>query len=94
MRRAHQVNEYTALYDSFRRRTAHGQVVVDGRVLVYPFGNFESSVSIPPMLLNSMRQAVLHDVLRTAARRFRWCAARRIWSRTALYGTGDWMSTL
>lgn len=45
------------------------------------------------MLLNSMRQAVLHDVLRTAARRFRWCAARRIWSRTALYGTGDWMST-
>ena len=30
-----QVNEYTALYDSFRRRTAHGQAVVDGRVLVY-----------------------------------------------------------
>ena len=65
-----QVNEYTALYDSFRRRTAHGQVVVDGRVLVYPFGNFESSVSIPPMLLNSMRQAVLHDVLRTAGAPF------------------------
>ena len=65
-----QVNEYTALYDSFRRRTAHGQVVVDGRVLIYPFGNFESSVSIPPMLLNSMRQAVLHDVLRTAGAPF------------------------
>ena len=65
-----QVNEYTALYDSFRRRTAHGQAVVDGRVLVYPFGNFESSVSIPPMLLNSMRQAVLHDVLRTAGAPF------------------------
>ena len=65
-----QVNEYTALYDSFRRRTAHGQAVVDGRVLIYPFGNFESSVSIPPMLLNSMRQAVLHDVLRTAGAPF------------------------
>lgn len=82
-----QVNEYTALYDSFRRRTAHGQMVVDGRVLIYPLGNFESSVSIPPMLLNSMRQAVLHDVLRTAGRAVS-AGVRRAVSGAVLLCTG------
>lgn len=65
-----QVNEYTALYDSFRRRAACGQVVVDGRVLIYPFGNFESPTAIPPMLLNSVRQQILHDVLCAAGAPF------------------------
>lgn len=65
-----EVCEYTALFDSFRRRTAGGQTVVNGRVLIYPFGNFESPTAMPPMLLNSMRQAVLHDVLRTAGAPF------------------------
>lgn len=65
-----QKEEYTALYDSFRRRTASGQVVVNGRVLIYPFGGFESPVSLPPMLLNRVRQEVLHDVLRTAGAPF------------------------
>ena len=58
--------EYTALYDSFRQRAAAGQVVVNGRALVYPFGNFESPVQIPPMLLNTVRAEILQDVLRAA----------------------------
>lgn len=57
------LEEYTGLYDSFRRRTAAGQVVVNGRVLVYPFGRFESPVQIPPMLLNEVRAEILRDVL-------------------------------
>ncbi len=61
-----EVCEYTALFDSFRRRAACGQAVVGGRVLVYPFGNFGSPTAMPPMLLNAMRAAVLHDVLRAA----------------------------
>lgn len=55
--------ELTAMFDSFRRRTAHGQVVVNNRVLIFPFGNFNTPTEIPPMLLNSVRQAVLQDVL-------------------------------
>ena len=61
-----QVEEYTALFDSFRRRTAPCQAVVNGRVLVYPFGHLPEPPAIPCMLLNSMRQAVLQDVLRAA----------------------------
>lgn len=61
-----EVCEYTALFDSFRRRAACGQAVVGGRVLIYPFGNFGSPTAMPPMLLNAMRAAVLHDVLRAA----------------------------
>lgn len=61
-----QVEEYTALYDSYRRRAAPCQAVVDGRVLIYPFGHLPEPPAIPPMLLNSVRQAVLQDVLRAA----------------------------
>lgn len=64
------VREYTALFDSFRRRAACGQAMVGGRVLVYPFGNFDGPTALPPMLLNRMRQEVLHDVLCTAGAPF------------------------
>ena len=57
------VHEYTALHDSFRRRTAAGQVVVDGRVLVFPFGRFASPLEIPPMLLTTLRREILQDML-------------------------------
>ncbi len=57
------VEEYSALYNSFRERTASCQNVVEGRVLVYPFGRFCSPQEIPPMLLNDVRQEILQDVL-------------------------------
>ena len=40
------------------------QAVVDGRVLIYPFGHLPEPPAIPPMLLNSVRQAVLQDAAR------------------------------
>lgn len=55
--------EYSALYNSFRERTASCQNVVEGRVLVYPFGRFGGPQEIPPMLLNDVRQEILQDVL-------------------------------
>ena len=58
------VEGYTAFYDSFRRRSARGQTVVNGRVLIYPFGRFGTGV--PPMLLNRVRQEILQDVLDAA----------------------------
>lgn len=60
------VKEYTAMFDSFRRQTAHGQTVVNGRVLIYPFGRDESYMTLSPMALNSVRQEVLQDMLRNA----------------------------
>lgn len=57
------VREYTALFTSFRSREAHGQTVVNGRVIIYPFGHQESPTSIPPMAFTSVRQAVLQDML-------------------------------
>lgn len=52
------------IYDSFRRRAAHGQTVVDGRVMIYPFGHF--GMGVPPMLLGRVRQEILQDVLDAA----------------------------
>lgn len=60
--------EYSALYDSFRRRAASCQVVAGGRVLVYPFGHFGGPQEIPPMLLNDVRQEILQDVLFSSGR--------------------------
>lgn len=62
--------EMTAMYDSYRRRRAHGQVITKNRVLIYPFGRFEKPTEIPPMLLNGVRQAILQDVLRSASAPF------------------------
>ena len=58
------VEGYTAFYDSFRRRAAHGQTVVEGRVMIYPFGHF--GMGVPPMLLGRVRQEILQDVLDAA----------------------------
>ena len=58
------VETCTAFYDSFRRRAAPGQTVVNGRVLIYPFGHFGTGV--PPMLLGRVRQEILQDVLDAA----------------------------
>ncbi|PKM38852.1 MAG: hypothetical protein CVV04_13025 [Firmicutes bacterium HGW-Firmicutes-9] len=62
------ITEYSALYDSFRKRRASCEVVVENRVLLYPFGRFGSPQEIPPMLLNDVRQEILQDVLATSAR--------------------------
>ena len=63
-----QPSEYSALYDSFRKRRASCEVVVKNRVLVYPFGRFGSPQEIPPMLLTDVRQEILQDVLTTSGR--------------------------
>ncbi len=62
------IEEYSALYDSFRKRTASCQCVVGNRALIYPFGHFESPQDIPPMLLNDVRQEILQDVLAVSGR--------------------------
>lgn len=64
------VEEYSAMHDSFRRRTLSGQCVVNGRVMVYPFGRFGQSGHVPVMLQNTLRQELLQDVLRHAGARF------------------------
>lgn len=61
------VEEYTAFCDSFRRRAFAGQTVVNGKVMIYPFGRFTQPLEIPQMLLNSVRQAILQDILGAAA---------------------------
>ena len=58
-----EVNEYSAMYDSFRRRTLPCQCVVNKKVLVYPYGHFGAPGHIPVMLLNALRQEILQDVL-------------------------------
>ena len=63
-----QQSEYSALYDSFRKRRASCEVVVKNRVLVYPFGRFGSPQEIPPMLLNDVRQEILQDALAKSGR--------------------------
>ena len=65
-----QVNEYSAMYDSFRRRTLPCQTVVNDRVMIYPFGHFEQPGYIPVMLLNTLRQEILQDVLLSAGASF------------------------
>lgn len=61
-----EVTEYSAMFDSFRRRTLPGQTVVNGRVMLYPFGHFSQPGEIPPMLLSALRQEILQDILRAA----------------------------
>ena len=58
-----EVNEYSAMYDSFRRRTLPCQCVVNKKVLIYPYGHFGAPGHIPVMLLNALRQEILQDVL-------------------------------
>ena len=65
-----EVNEYSAMYDSFRRRRLPGQCVVNNKVLIYPFGHFGAPGHIPVMLLNALRQEILQDVLRNANAQF------------------------
>ncbi|MEN6637170.1 MAG: hypothetical protein ABFC56_15060 [Clostridiaceae bacterium] len=60
--------EYSALYDSFRKRRSSCEVVVENRVLLYPFGRFGSPPDIPPMLLSDVRQEILQDVLSSSCR--------------------------
>jgi len=61
-------SEYSALYDSLRTRRAFCEVVVENRVLLYPFGRFGSPQEIPPMLLSDVRQEILQDVLTASGR--------------------------
>ena len=65
-----EVTEYSAMYDSFRRRTLPGQCVVNNKVLIYPFGHFDAPGHIPVMLLNTLRQELLQDVLFHAGAQF------------------------
>lgn len=65
-----EVAEYSAMYDSFRRRTLPGQCVANNRVLVFPFGHFGAPGHIPVMLLNALRQELLQDMLLHADAQF------------------------
>lgn len=63
-----QRSEYSALFDSFRKRRAACEVVSQNRVLVYPFGRLGSPQDIPPMLMSDVRQEILQDVLAQSGR--------------------------
>ena len=63
-----EVEERTAFFDSYRRRTGPAQVVVDGRVMVFPFGNLASPTEMPQMFLNSLRRELVQAVLGERAR--------------------------
>lgn len=58
------VKEYSAFFDSFRRRAFPAETVVNGKVMIFPFGRFSGPLEIPQMLLNNVRQSILQDVLR------------------------------
>ena len=58
-----QVQEYTAFYDSFRRQAFAAETVVNNQVMIYPFGHFAQPLEVPQMLLNSVRQAILQEIL-------------------------------
>lgn len=60
------VEEYSAMFDSYRRRNLPCQCVVNDRVLIYPYGHFGAPGHIPVMLMNTLRQEILQDVLRSA----------------------------
>ena len=62
------VSEYSALFDSFRKRRAACEVVSQDSVLIYPFGRFGSPQEIPPMLMCDVRQEILQDVLASSGR--------------------------
>ena len=61
-----QIRSFTAFYDSFRRRTAPGQTLINGRVLLFPFGHIKGPMELPPMLLSAARQEILQHMLRCA----------------------------
>ena len=65
-----EVNEYSAMFDSFRQRRLPCQCVVNNKVLIYPFGHFGAPGHIPVMLLNTLRQEILQDVLLNANAQF------------------------
>ncbi|MBR6185547.1 MAG: hypothetical protein IKQ41_04735 [Clostridia bacterium] len=58
-----EMREFTSFFDSFRRRTAPGQTLANGRVMIFPFGHMEDVMALPPMLLSAARQEILQDML-------------------------------
>lgn len=60
------VETLTMLYDSFRFPRMAGHTVVGGRVLVCPYGRFNTFPEMPAMFLNNIRQAVLQGALSRA----------------------------
>lgn len=65
-----QVEEYTALFDSFRKPRLSCETVVNGRVMIFPFGRFDYPLSIPPMFWNGLRQELLQEILCKAGASF------------------------
>ena len=59
--------EFTAFYDSFRRRRAPGHVV-SRNTMIFPFGHIGARSDIPQMFLNSLRRDLLHEILLRRAR--------------------------
>ena len=57
------VQEYTAFYNAYRARTGVGQVVVNDNLWVFPFGRFDGTLDIPPMLRNTARQEIAQSIL-------------------------------
>lgn len=54
---------WTAFFDAYRRRTGPAQVVVNGRVMVFPFGHLSGPTDMPQMFLNSLRREIMQDIL-------------------------------
>jgi len=50
---------HTWFFDSFRRKAAPGHTLVNGSILIDPFGHFSAPNDIPPMQLNAVRRDLM-----------------------------------
>lgn len=55
-------------HNARRQPVCPAQAVVDDRVMIFPFGNLDSPIEMPPMLLNRLRQRILQGALAGALR--------------------------
>lgn len=53
----------TGFYGFDPRRVCHGQALTMGRAYIFPFGGREHATQVPPMLLNSLRAALLAEYI-------------------------------
>lgn len=57
------VMAYTGFYNSFHERACPGHALVNDKVLVYPFCNFDGPNSVPHMQLNPVRRDIVQDAI-------------------------------
>lgn len=67
-----QARPLTAFHNMYRERVCSAVTLAMPKVLVFPFGHYGGFMDIPPMLLGSVRQAVLQRALADAMNGTEW----------------------